>query len=673
MVKTLLQKNVLPVSVQRELVDLLYGNNFTGLLMTMVGFSGLVFGFHSQPTSSVKFSFWLIMLAIVLVRLGDAFYWLNKLKSKPYAPVPAQFRFVMGSVFTGLVWASYALILYDVMTPVELACTMVVMSAMAGGGASVLASNRVAVFCYCTLLILPLSVRALIDNQPYFFTLGVLGCMFWLAMLATASRANAFFIDTAMIKANNADLTASMEAERHETAKVNEQLRLSNVKLDEVNANLEAQIEKRTDDIHRLSNRDPLTSLLNRSGFLRYLENLINQAKELRNQIAVLFIDLDGFKQVNDSLGHQIGDKVLEEVATRLTRFCEQDHLARWGGDEFVIALPYASVDTAMAVAQAARSGITIPINVSDNQVTLDATVGIAMFPEHGMEAQSLIQEADLTMYEQKRVQRGSVGVFNEDIYLALRNEQLMCEHLRSAISNGELFLVYQPIINAQSGALYAVEALLRWQHEDTLIPPDVFIPLAERTGQMQDIGTWVLHRACIDAAQWQFAENVSVSVNVSVIQLLDDSFIETLERVLSSSGLAPEHLHLEITESVFARNKEKVVAQINAIKRHGVSVSIDDFGTGYSSLSQLQSLQCDYIKIDRSFVQNPEEGSDTIIRATMLIAQEFHCRTIAEGIETEAQATRLTDMGADLLQGYLYAKPLTNEHLLRWYNNTQQ
>lgn len=670
MIKALFLQQQLPVSVQRDLVDSLYGNVFTGLIMTMVGFSGLVFGFHSQSTSSVKFSFWLLMLAVVLVRLGDAFYWLNKLNQKSYAPAAAEYRFAVGSTITATVWASYSLVLYDAMSGIELASTMVVVSAMAGGGASVLAPSRFVAFSYCTLLILPLSIKALVDNQPYFFTLGILGCLFWLAMLATASRANAFFISTATVKTQNSELASNMDAEREETARVNEQLRLSNAKLDEANANLELQIAKRTDDIHRLSNRDPLTSLLNRSGFLRYLDRLIGKAKELRNQVAVLFIDLDGFKQVNDSLGHQVGDKVLEEVAKRLSRFCEPDHLARWGGDEFVIALPYASVDTAMAVAQAARSGITIPIFVSDNQITLDATIGIAMFPEHGMEAQSLIQEADLTMYEQKRLQRGSVGVFSEEIYLALREEQRMSEHLRSAISNGELFLTYQPILRANSQTLYAAEALLRWQRGDKLISPDVFIPLAERTGQMQEIGTWVLHRACIDAAQWQFSEAISVSVNVSVIQLLDDSFVSTLEKVLASSGLAPERLHLEITESVFARNKEKVIAQINAIKQRKVAVSIDDFGTGYSSLSQLQSLKCDYIKIDRSFVQNPEEGSDTIIRATMLIAQEFHCKTIAEGIETEAQATRLTSMGADLLQGYLYARPLTNEHLIRWYQN---
>ncbi len=668
--KALFQPHSHPVSVQRELVDLLYGNTFMGLLMTMVGFSGLVFGFHTQNTSSVKFSFWLLMLAIVLVRLGDGFYWLNKLKGKAYEPEHARHRFVFGSVFTGVVWASYSLLLYDAMSSMELAATMVVVSAMAGGSTSVLAPNRFAAFTYCTLLILPLTIKALFDDQPYFFTLGVLGSLFWLAILATSSRANMFLISTAMVKAQNVELADKMDAEQRETARINEQLRLSNVKLDEANANLEVQIAKRTDDIHRLSNRDPLTSLLNRNGFVRYLDNLIGKAKELRNQVAVLFIDLDGFKQVNDSLGHQVGDKVLEEVARRLSRFCEQDHLARWGSDEFVIALPYANVDTAMAVAQAARSGITIPIYVSDNQVTLDATIGIAMFPEHGMEAQALIQEADLTMYEQKRLQRGSIGIFNEDIYLALRDEQLMSEHLRSAIANGELFLVYQPILNAHSQKLYAAEALLRWQRQSDLIPPDVFIPLAERTGQMQDIGTWVLHRACIDAAQWQFPDPVSVSVNVSVIQLLDDNFTDSLDRVLSSSGLPPERLHLEITESVFARNKEKVVAQINAIKQRGVAVSIDDFGTGYSSLSQLQSLKCDYIKIDRSFVQNPEEGSDTIIRATMLIAQEFACQTIAEGIETEAQATRLTAMGADNLQGYLYARPLANEDFIRWYSD---
>ncbi|MEW9799487.1 putative bifunctional diguanylate cyclase/phosphodiesterase [Alteromonas sp. CYL-A6] len=657
-------------TVQRELVDVLYGNSFAGLLITIIAFSGLVFGFHSEGSQSIKFAFWAMMILVMLVRLGDTLHWLNALRGTDYSPIAARNRFMLGSVAAGIIWSTYAVLLYDIMTEIELASTMVVLSAMSGGAASVLAPSRFVSFTYCTLLILPVSLRALLDNEPHFSTLGALGVIFWVGMLTTANRTNRFFVNTAQIKAQNETLKQRMLEEQNEIERMNKALSVSNERLDDANARLEREVAKRTNDIHRLSNRDPLTELLNRNGFVRYLETLIEKAKDLRNQVAVLFIDLDGFKQVNDSLGHQIGDAVLREVSSRLQRYCEPDHLARWGGDEFVIALPYANVDTAKAVAQAARSGITIPITVGDNQVTLDATIGIALFPEHGMNATSLIQEADLTMYEQKKRQRGSIGVFSEEIFLALREEQLLCENLRQAISQGEMFLVYQPILNARTKRLYAVEALLRWQKDDQLIPPDVFIPLAERTGQMQDIGTWVLHRACIDVAQWPLPDDISVSVNVSVIQLLDDNFVRVLDKVLVGSGLAAHRLHLEITESVFTHNKDKVIAQINAIKARGISVSIDDFGTGYSSLSQLQSLRCDYIKIDRSFVQNPEEGSDTIIRATLLIAREFSCNTIAEGIETDEQAARLTLMGVDHLQGYLYSRPLTSEALISWYND---
>lgn len=315
------------------------------------------------------------------------------------------------------------------------------------------------------------------------------------------------------------------------------------------------------------------------------------------------------------------------------------------------------------------RSGVTIPILADDNQITLDATIGIAMFPSHGDTALDLIQHADLTMYDQKRKQRGSVSVFNEALLAQIKIEQKLCERLRTAIENGELSVFYQPIIDVSTNSVSSVEALLRWKCDENYICPAVFIPLAERSGLMPEIGAWVLNRALIDLSHWQFGHEISMSVNVSVAQLLDDSFSKILDNALKSTQIAPEQLHLEITESVFAIDKKLIGQRVSELVDRNVKISIDDFGTGYSSLSRLQSIPFDFIKIDRSFIQNRTEESDTIIRATILMAKEFGCKTIAEGIETAEQKAHISALGADYLQGFYYAKPMDANNLISWYN----
>ena len=659
------------IEIERDTTDMLIGNSFIGFLMTIFAFSGLVFFFENvdPSTFSQKLKVWGVMIIVCVARLTDALYWRVKLAGKAYEPGPALLRFSAGLYATGIIWALYSVLFYSTMSTIELAATMVVLAAMAGGAGTVLSPNKKLVGFYSTALLVPMSLCALIDEQGEFFILGILGLVFWFGIFTSAFRYHKFFISTLHLKAKNNSLVEQMKVERSETEKVNQLLVASNEKLDASNANLEAEVERRTADLYRVSNRDPLTNLLNRNGFLKHLNNLLDTTRALDNSLALLFIDLDGFKQVNDSLGHKVGDIVLAEIASRLRNYTEENHLGRWGGDEFVSVIPYANIDTAKAVAHAMRSGVTIPIIANDNQVTLDATIGIAMFPEHGETAVDLIQQADLTMYDQKREQRGSVGVFSEALHNEIKRDQRLCERLRCAIDNGEFTVFYQPIMDVNSNTLSSVEALLRWNCDDEHISPAVFIPLAERSGLMPEIGAWVLNRALIDLSHWQFKQGLAISINVSVSQLLDDSFLKVLDNALKSTQISSERLHLEITESVFASNKEVVGVKVNELVARGVKVSIDDFGTGYSSLSRLQSMPCDFIKIDRSFVQNSSEESDTIIRATLLMAKEFGCKTIAEGIETEQQRQHLAQLGTDYLQGFYFAKPMSASDLISWYN----
>ena len=650
---------------------MLLGNSFVGFLMTIFAFSGLVFFFENNEPSifTHKLQVWVAMVSISVARLVDAIYWRVNLVGKAYNPRPALIRFATGLYITGGIWALYSILFYSSMTTIELAATMVVLAAMAGGAGTVLSPNKKLVSFYSTALLVPMSLCAVTDDGGEFFILGILGLVFWFGIFTSAFRYNKFFINTLHLKARNNSLVEQMKVERSETEKVNQLLIATNEKLDASNATLEAKVERRTADLYQLSNRDPLTNLLNRNGFLKYLNNLLDTTRALDNSLALLFIDLDGFKQVNDSLGHKIGDIVLAEIANRLRNYTEENHLGRWGGDEFVAVIPYANVDTAKAVAHAMRSGVTVPIIANDNQVTLDATIGIAMFPEHGETAVDLIQQADLTMYDQKREQRGSIGVFSQALHQEIKREQQLCERLRCAIDKSEFVVFYQPIIDVSSNTLSSVEALLRWKCDNESISPAVFIPLAERSGLMPEIGAWVLNRALIDLSHWQFKQSLAISVNVSVSQLLDDSFLKTVENALKTTQISSARLHLEITESVFAIDKEVVSVKVNELVARGIKVSIDDFGTGYSSLSRLQSMPCDFIKIDRSFVQNSSEESDTIIRATLLMAKEFGCKTIAEGIETEEQKLHLAHLGTDYLQGFYFAKPMNASDLISWYN----
>lgn len=666
-----LTENLSEYPLARDAISMLQANVYGGLLMNVVAFSTVVFGFSGSEFLAQKYPYWYLMMALLLLRLVESIYWtLFKTHPDP-SPIRSLWRFSLAAISSASLWSLYSVVFFHEMDVVEFAGTIVVLAALVAGAVSTLSSCLPLALTYISLIIVPISFMAVMYGNGPTQLIGLLGAAFWFTMAMTVRRGYRMFRGASKLKHTNAELVTRLQRERGEISRVNDALRHSNAQLDAANMGLEDEIRKRTTAIQQLSHRDPLTGLSNRSGFLIRLQQLIQSHQQHKSKMAVLFIDLDGFKQVNDSLGHPVGDQVLKEVAQRLRKYCEADLLARWGGDEFVLLLPYANHDTAVAVAQAARSGLTQPYDIEDNQINLDATIGIAVYPEHGEDPQRLIQEADLTMYHQKRQQRGSVAIFNPHIYDALREEQRLREGLRRAISNGELFLTYQPIVSAKSEKLCAAEALLRWRFDDQLVPPDRFIPLAEKAGFIHEIGTWVLNRACIDAAQMN-DHAFAISVNVSVIQLLDDDFVKVLDRALQSSGLDPARLHLEITESVFAEDKRKLREQVERIRQRKVQLSIDDFGTGFSSLSHMLSLRVEHIKIDRSFVQAQQESSETIIRATLMIAQEFGCRTIAEGIETIEQAQRLREMGVDCLQGYYYARPMVFDDFRVWQQQRQ-
>ena len=419
------------------------------------------------------------------------------------------------------------------------------------------------------------------------------------------------------------------------------------------------------EQFHHLAYHDTLTSLPNRQLFLDRLEQAIHHARRDGLLLAVLFLDLDRFKIINDSLGHAIGDKLLKTVAMRLTTFLrESDTVARLGGDEFTILAPLVKgEDDAITVSRKLRDAIREPFIVDGRELFLTTSVGISMYPNDGDDAETLLRNADAAMYRAKAQGRDTF-----QLYTATMNdralEQLTLENaLRKAVGNDEFVLHYQPIVELESGRILAMETVLRWRHPQLgLLLPEEFMLLAENTGLIVPIGEWVLRAACAQVKTWQDVgmPGLRAAVNLSVRQVQQRDFVPLVSRILHESGLHASALELEITESIAAQSDDGTIGKLRELKRLGVRISIDDFGTGYSSLSALRLFPVDALKIDQSFVRDiTEDPNDAAIASAVIaLARSLKLTVIAEGVETEAQLSFLRAHRCDAWQGYLYSEP---------------
>ncbi|MGB6467050.1 MAG: EAL domain-containing protein, partial [Xanthobacteraceae bacterium] len=411
--------------------------------------------------------------------------------------------------------------------------------------------------------------------------------------------------------------------------------------------------------ITKLASEDPLTSLHNRRVFRAKMQEVCERPSQER--FAVLFMDMDRFKVVNDTLGHRTGDQLLIQVAKRLQSVLdESDVLARLGGDEFAILLPaIQSNDQVEVVARRIIDVVAKPFNVDQNVITTGISIGIAIGPDHGNSADALLVAADLALYSVKVGARGTYRIFEKRMNDDVNSRREIELQLRDALTNGGLDVHYQPIVDLRNYAITGFEALMRWPHPSKgMISPAKFIPVAEECGLIDALGRWILVEACNRAKQWPV--DMKVSVNVSPIQLAKPDFVATVQSVLATTGLDPHRLVLECTETIFIEDSEKMLSTLHKLKQIGVQIALDDFGTGYSSLSYLRSFPFDIVKIDRSFVSDLDAStsSSVIVQAVILIAGSLGIRTVAEGIETEAQLTLLKLLGCNDVQGYLLGKP---------------
>ena len=411
---------------------------------------------------------------------------------------------------------------------------------------------------------------------------------------------------------------------------------------------------------------DALTELPNRTLLQDRLSKALAGARRQKHKIALLFLDLDRFKDINDSLGHSVGDLLLQEVAERLKRFArEQDTVVRLGGDEFLIVLT-AIKDVADAAVAGERlmDAMSAEFVVQGHSLSISCSLGISIFPEHGEDSETLIKHADAAMYCAKGNGRNNFQFFTEEMNAQVVERLTLENSLRLALDGKELFLLYQPQMEIATGKITGLEALLRWQHPELgLVPPGKFIRIAENCGLIMPIGEWVLRNACSQARKWQNEglPAVSVAVNVSAVQFRQDDFCRIIRRVLHDTGLAPQYLELELTESLLLANGEVMLSVVKELKAIGVMLAIDDFGTGYSSFSYLRQFQVSKLKIDRSFIRdvatNPDDAA--ITAAIISMAKSLHLKVIAEGVEDEAQMTFLRVHQCDEIQGYYFSQPL--------------
>jgi diguanylate cyclase (GGDEF)-like protein/PAS domain S-box-containing protein len=416
-------------------------------------------------------------------------------------------------------------------------------------------------------------------------------------------------------------------------------------------------------EIAHMARHDALTGLANRAAFNAKLAEASERVQRDGSDVTVLMIDLDKFKAVNDTLGHPAGDQLLVEVGQRLrSALRETDVLARLGGDEFAIIQEGGShqYDGAIALAQRILQVIAQPFDLNGHPAHIGSSIGIALAPEHGVDPEQLLTAADLALYDAKASGRNDFRVFRAAMLEVARSRKSAEGELRAAIERHEFELHYQPVVDVKRHLLCGVEALIRWRHPTKgLVGPDQFIPLAESSGLIAPMGEWVLQQACIDAAS--LPEHVKVAVNVSAVQFRKGNLFNIVQRILAQSGLSPERLELEITETTHLENHETHLATMRKLKKLGISMVLDDFGTGYSSINYLTSFPFDKIKIDKSFTQGALERSDSaaVVASTLALAHGLGIVTTAEGVETEDQFEYMRAAGVDLVQGYLFGRPV--------------
>lgn len=627
---------------RQEAVRLLYNNALTGSIVSTLISTLFVFSLTSRENYSDKLIWWAVMIFVLSMRLFDLAQYRRK-SANNYAPTQADLWRFSGICFlVSTTWGAYPLLFHPFSDSFEFVTTITVLCGIGSGIVIMWSAHKLTAIISILAMSVPYSTLLLISGDQYERMIGGMGITYAIAMSLTASKLSNFTYKAIRLKNQNSQLLLTMEK----------------------------QVDLRTQEIYRLSNIDSLTGFLNRTAFLKELNKLTNSYSSA--PFALLFIDLDGFKQVNDSLGHEVGDKVLKETAARIASLSKGNYpLCRWGGDEFLLAYTFSTPDDIEPFTQQLIKLINLPHHISQSKTWVGASIGVSLYPQHGSHYDTLIQNADMAMYQQKRIEKGQVGYFNESLRLQIIRERFLSDRLVTAIEDNELRLVFQPIVRSVTGETVGVEALLRWNLEGEEISPAEFIPIAEQYGTIKNIGLWVVENACQQVIKLSSKEKpLTVSINVSIIQFQDKDFVDHVKELITRLSFDPSRLHIELTESVFAADKAALMTQIKALQEINVKISIDDFGTGYSSLASMQNLGVDIVKIDKSFIDAIHGSGSNIVNAVLQISQPLGYQVIAEGVETLDQVEALNKIGVHYLQGFYFSKPLEVEQLTSYLND---
>ncbi|MGX9463154.1 putative bifunctional diguanylate cyclase/phosphodiesterase [Shewanella sp. A14] len=618
--------------VLNDHLKLLYQNSIPGIAITIIASAGLAFGFEGNSEDYHKLLWWLFVSGLMCLRIIDTVLWFRRFNKGLLGCQNDLYRFATGVLLSAFLWAFYCVHFYNKSTIDELFFSLVIVSAMAGGAATVLSGNKLLSQIYTLLLLMPYSLQMILGDNPAHLLLGFLGLAYAVVMLSVANTAANFTKHSIMLRNKHNELLKTMEQ----------------------------KVQQRTEKITELSQYDSLTQLLNRRAFLETAKQQLSLIGT-NSQYAIFFLDLDGFKQVNDNFGHRVGDEVLIEVVKRIKQACQHNEIiCRWGGDEFIIMAHQSPLYRFEELAIMLKKHINKAIVTTQHVINMDCSIGIAMYPEHGKSISDLISLADLSMYSRKGVGIDDFVMFSGELEQKIKHEMHLGKGIAQAVNEQQLRLVFQPIIDATTGNIASVEALLRWDFEGNAIPPDVFIPLAEKNGAIKEIGYWVLTESMRKLSELhELKQDLKICINVSVIQFDDVDFVANIHNIINQYAILPDQVHLEITESVFSQDKLKLIATVKELQLLGFMISIDDFGTGYSSLSVIQDLHVNTVKIDRSFINNLHLNGIDIVKAVMVMSHGLGYHIVAEGVENQQQADTLTSLGIHYLQGYLFDKPL--------------
>jgi len=657
---------------------MLYENALSANLMVL-GTSVLFVLIAMETVKLPALSVWLgSMTLAIAIRL---FLW-HRHRRAPQSASPRTwaFLYILATLFVGFSWGGITLFLHLTDDAMTRSIVIVLIFSLTAIAVPVLSAMRAALLAYLLPPTTALCIALLLNDLPGSRLIALGTVIFTLMMIVLGRHSHRHIVNSLQLQYRNSNLISQLhdevmrrkktqkQLERHEE-ELEEQIKSRTQELLSLNRNLEREVADRKraeENLKHLAHHDSLTNLPNRLLLSARLEHAVEQAHRSGSRVAVLFLDLDHFKHINDSLGHAIGDDLLRLVSWRLrSSVREGDTVARLGGDEFVIVLEQLeNQHVADQLAQKLMSSLREKLEIQGHSLFVGTSIGISLFPEDGLTTEELLKHADSAMYQAKHEGRNNYRFYTRELTQSAHEKLTLENSLRQALDHDELHLHYQPLISLSDGRIVGAEALIRWNHpEFGLLSPARFLDVAEESGLILPVGEWVLHSACQQMHEWRNngIELRQMAVNVAGRQIQHESLVRKVTQILDRTGCRPEWLELEISEDFIMRETKDAIRTLEQLRELGIRLAIDDFGTGYSSLSYLKRLPIHKLKIDRAFIRDLEKDPDdaAIVRAVTDLGKSLRLEIAAEGVESRFQENFLKSLSCDQAQGFLYGKPM--------------